>query len=74
MISGRVSFRWPVFALLVALPGWLTPLIVGRGGERGGETGAGFPVWAVVSFVVGALALLAFIALLVAALSLRSGD
>jgi hypothetical protein len=35
---------------------------------------AGFPAWVVLSFIVGALALLAFITLLVAALSLRSRD
>jgi hypothetical protein len=73
-IGCRVSFRWPLVALLVSLAGWLTPLIVGQGGGRGGGTGAGFPAWAVVSFVIGALALLAFIALLVAALSLRNRD
>jgi hypothetical protein len=69
-----VSFRSPLIALLVSLAGWLTPLIVGKGGGRGGGTGAGFPAWAVFSFVIGALALLAFIALLVAALSLRTRD
>lgn len=65
-----MSVRWPLLALAVSAAGWVIPLVIGSASGSPGSAGA--PTWVFVSYGVSGLAFLAFIALLVAWLSLRS--